>query len=73
MSMRADWGRTGGPVIGDRVGQDLCEVQEYTAAFVKDLDARFDFEILAQGDVEWVEGGFAFPEEVWNVEHVGCW
>lgn len=64
------WGRTRGLAICDAVGEDLGEVEEDTAALVEDLDARFDFEVLADGDVERVEGWFAFPEEVWDVEDV---
>ena len=37
------------------------------------MDARFDLEVFADGDVEGVKGWFAFPEKVRDVEHVGSW
>lgn len=58
-------------VIGDRVGEDLREVKEYSTSFVEDLDPRLDLEVFADGVVERVEGWFALPEEVGYVEHVG--
>ena len=45
-------------LIADAVGQNLAQVQEHLAALVKDLDARLDLEVFADGGVEWVEGGF---------------
>lgn len=56
--------------VGDRVGQDLGQVEEDAAALVEDLDARVDFEVFADGGVERVEGWFRVPEEVGDVENV---
>lgn len=65
------WGeRTGCLVISDGVREHLSQVQEDAAPFIEDLDSRFDFEIFANGIVEWVEGWFAFPKEVGNVEDI---
>ena len=36
-------------------------------ALVKDLNARFDFEVFAHGGVEGVEGWFRVPEKGWGV------
>lgn len=58
-------------VVSNRVGEDFCEIEEDPAAFVEHLDARFDFEVFAHGDVERVQRRFAFPEEIGDVEHVG--
>jgi hypothetical protein len=58
-------------LVADRIRQDFAEVEENLAALVEDLDAGFDFEVFADGGVEWVERGFRVPEEVGGVEHVG--
>lgn len=63
---------TGSAVVGNRVGQDLCEIEEYATSLVENLDTWFDLQILAHGDVEWVKGWLALPEEVRDVEHIGC-
>lgn len=59
--------------VGDRVGEDLGQVEKDAATLVEDLDARVDLEIFADGGVEGVEGWFRLPEEVGDVENVGCW
>lgn len=59
--------------MGDGVGEHLGQVQKDAAAFVQDLDARFDLEVLAHADVERMQCRFAFPEEVGDVEHVRGW
>ena len=63
---------TRGSVVGDRIGENFSQVKEDTAAFVEDLDSGLDLEVFAHGDVERVESGFAFPEKVGDVEHIGC-
>jgi hypothetical protein len=57
-------------LVGYRVGEDLAQIEEYTAAFVKNLDARLDLEILAHSGVQWMKRRFRVPEEVWRIEHV---
>jgi hypothetical protein len=58
-------------LIADAVRQYLAEVEEDLAALVEDLDAGFDLEVLADGGVQGVQGGFRVPEEGWVVEEVG--
>lgn len=58
-------------VIGNGIGEDLGEVEKDATALVEDLDAGFDLEVLADAEVERVESGFAVPEEIGDVEHVG--
>jgi hypothetical protein len=62
--------RTRSFAICDGVREDLGEVEEDAASFVQDLDPGLDFEVFADGDVEWVERWFAFPEEVGDIEDV---
>lgn len=64
-------GLTGHFRISDGIGQDLGQIQKDATALVQHLDAGFDLEVLAHGGVEGVQGGFAVPEEVGDVEHVG--
>lgn len=64
---------TGSAVVGDRVGQYLCKIEEYATSLVENLNSWFDLQILAHGDVEWVKGWFALPEEVGDIEHIRCW
>lgn len=63
---------TRGSVVGDRIGENFSQVKEDTAAFIEDLDSGLNFEVFANGNVEWVESRLAFPEEVGDVEHIGC-
>ena len=58
-------------VVGDGVGEDFGQVEEDSATFVEDLDSRLDLEVFADGFVERVQGRFAVPEEIGDVEHVG--
>lgn len=55
------------------ITEDLGEFEEDTAALIEHFDARCDFHVLSKGDVEGVEGGFGIPEEIGDVEDVGCW
>lgn len=59
-------------VICNRIRQDFRQVKKDSTAFVQYLDARFDLQIFANGKVERMESRFGFPEEVGDVEHVGC-
>lgn len=69
-SRGGEGGLTGHFGIGDGIGQDLGQVQKDATALIQDLDAGFDLEVLADGGVKRVEGGFAVPEEVGHVEHI---
>ena len=60
-------------LVGDAVAEDLGEVEEDATAFVEHLDPGLDLEVFPHGEVERVQGGFGFPEEVWDVEHVARW
>lgn len=53
-----DPGDAGHFLVADAVGQDLAEVEEDLATLVEHLDARFDLEVLADGRVQGVQGGF---------------
>lgn len=59
--------------VRDGVGEDLGQVEEDAASLVEDLDAWVDLEVLADGDIEGVQGWLRVPEEVGDVEDVGCW
>lgn len=58
--------------VGDAVAEDLSELEEDAAALVEDFDARRDFHVFPESDVQGVQSGFRVPEEVGNVEDVGC-
>lgn len=72
LSLRMRWELTGSSGVGDGIGKNLGKIKEYTASLVQDLDTGFDLEVLAHGDVEWIQGRFALPEEVGDIEHVRC-
>lgn len=57
--------------IRNGFGENGCEFKENAAALVENLDAGCDFEVFADGKVEWVEGWLGVPEEVWDVEDIG--
>lgn len=59
--------------IGNGLGKNGSELQEDRTALVEDLDAWRNFEVLADGEVERVEGWLGVPEEVWDVEDIGRW
>jgi hypothetical protein len=59
--------------VRDGIGQDFGEVEKDAAALVEDFGAGFYFEVFADGVVERMEGGFGVPEEVGDIEDVGCW
>lgn len=61
---------TGHFIIGDRIRQDFCQIQENLATLVQDLDAWFDFEIFAYRIIEGMEGGLAVPEKVGHIQHI---
>lgn len=68
-----NWERqlTGHFIVSYRVRQDFCQIQEYPASLVKNLNTRLDLEIFSNSEIEGVEGRFTLPEEIGNVQHVG--
>ena len=61
---------TGHLVIGDRVRQYLCEIEEDPTSLVENLYPRLDLEVFSDCGVEGVESGFAIPEKVGYVKHI---
>lgn len=59
--------------ISNGFGKDGCEFQKHGTALVEDFDAGCDFEVLPDGEVEGVEGWLGIPEEIRDVEDIGCW
>ena len=59
--------------IGNGLGKNGSELQEDRTALVEDLDAWRDFEVLADSEVERVEGWLGVPEKVWDIEDIGRW
>lgn len=58
--------------MGDRVREDFRQIEEDAATLVEGLHARLDLKVLADSEVKGVKRGFRVPEEVGDVEHVGC-
>lgn len=58
-------------IIRYRIRQNLCKIKKHATPFIQYLNPRFDFKVLSHCDVQRVQGGFAFPEEIRHIEDIG--